>query len=295
MKYYQFVKLENLLVEQGTSVDEFVKKSLNEADPNTNLDTKKSLGVTRRGRSKIKLTNNAKKAQKVIMEKLLEKIYANSLEQKRKILNQIVSLARDKKTPKEIISALHDNAQTALRAQNSQLKALNNAIDRIIDNATKRVDTIINNEKLSEKSQLMLNNYWTLLTTQIRQNSYKAIINKEEAFIKETIGNNKDLEAIVKKLIDNPNVNAEFLKYQKQAKEEKLKVQGDETKKENEVEEGKTYEYTNKAGESGHKIFIVSINDDGTYKAKVDNKTEFNLSAEAAKNRIGKKIEIEEV
>jgi len=285
MKYNQFVKLENLLNEQGSSLNEFVEKSVNEANPN-NLDIKKSLGLTRRGRSKIKLTNNAKNAQKVIMEKLLEKIYSKSLDQKRKILNQIVSLARDKKTPKEIISALHDNAQTALNAQNAQLKALNSAIDRIIDNSTKRVESVINNEKLSEKSQLILNNYWTLLTTQIRQNAYKAIIDKEETFIRETIGNNKDLERIVKKLIDNPNLNAEFLKYQKQTREEKLKVQGEEIK----FEEGKTYEYTNKAGEAGHKIFIVSLNDDGTYKAKVDNKTEFNLSAEAAEKRIGKEI-----
>jgi len=196
MKYTEFERLNSILENKGTSLNNFVKtavgKNLFEADSTETLDTTSGNIITRAGRARNKLNDNAKKIQTALMDNLYKKYYAPVLANKKKIIDEANNLKNDNKTIEEIKTQLKGNIQVALNAQASQLSVLDKAADKILMNYTKKIDNIIQQSKMTDNNKLSLSNYWVMLTSQLKLNLYKYVQKQELKFIENTLSGVND-------------------------------------------------------------------------------------------------------
>jgi len=315
MKYNEFVALDMQLKKEGSNINEFVKVTTgnylfeageDELDKGTEKgDTLKKVTSPRFALARKKITNNAKSLLKSANKDILEKYMAMNLKNLQEIANSAVELSKDKKNPEEIVTTLQGQAKQVQEVQTKQMGMLEKAIDQLEANTKKRVDTIIGNDKLSEKTKLKLGNYWVLLSTQVKQKIYQIIINKTNEFIKETSRNNPELEKVLQQLTGAKNFNVKFEELSKKVEAEKNKVKSTKvedthteqpTSQPTEVKVGEHYQYTTKPKTGDPKtveIVIKDVGKDGNIQAYVKGK-ETNVFAikkdgESFK-RIGKRI-----
>jgi len=305
MKFNEYDALRKHLEENGSSIDEFVKnvtgKHLNE-EGEGELDTKgdklKRITSPRFAKARRKLTNNAKQFLKSSKEKILNKWLPQNLKVLKDVANKAAIMAKDKKNPQEIVQALQGEAKKIAGMQLKAEAQLEKAIDQLELTYQKRIDSIMKSDKLSEKSKIKLNIYWTLLLTQVRQLIFKQIISERNKFIDETAAENKDLQKIINKLTNAEHYNAKIAEIQKDADKQKKDYQkasaearGDE-EEEREFKTLDQYQYTSKKG-IVHEIIIKEVKEDGDIVVASVKKPDVIYPAikkgSAAMKRIGKK------
>jgi len=295
MKFNEYEALSEHLEKEGSSINEFVKKvtgsPLYEADDkedklDTKGDTFKRITNPKFARARRKITNNAKDFKKKAERGLIEKWLPKQLEALKSVANLAAAKGKDVKNPEEILQAIGGEIDQMRKMQEKAVAQLEKAIDRMEQNYQKRVDTIVQKSGLKEKSQLKLDNYWVLVSTQVRQLLYKQIMEKRKAIINEIGGNNKELLDLLGKMEDQNHINAKFKGYQNKANEEKKKYDAAGEEGEVEFKVGETYQYTSKKGNTTE-VEIIEIRDDGTIVGK--NKTNPKGFA-IRKDAIGKKL-----
>jgi len=233
LKFNEYNALSNHLQKEGSSINEFVKEItgefLNEDNQTLDVEKPKLLWIkspaaawAMRG-----LTKAAKQAQKIIQTKLLAKHYPKVLENQRKMLQQAKALLKKGHTNEEVTQILKGNIATMQNYQTKQLKTINDSIDSIIANFSKKITSFINKKNLSDRRKLTVENYWILLTTQLHQIAYNSMINKEEEFLHDIIQENEDLVTFKDK-ITSKNVFDTFIeKDKKKEAEAKAKIKED--------------------------------------------------------------------
>jgi hypothetical protein len=191
MKYSEFLQLSDLLEMQGTSIsEEFnitpVLSPLFEAEEPT-VDTESSNWITRSGRMKNKLNNNAKKIQDNVMQKIVSKYLPNILKDELTNIKQMNNLI-EKNTPEDNIKAyVSRNLKKNSQLQAKQFDEIEKAINNYLEGFTTTMERKIDNSKIKPNNKLELKTYWGLLKTQIVMNSL--------SYIQKTI-NEKTLEAL---------------------------------------------------------------------------------------------------
>lgn len=307
MKYNEFIALGDQLEKEGSSINEFVLEvtgnKLFESDEDNVLDTGgdtlKQMSSPRFAVKRKKLVNNAKDFLKKSKENILAKFMPKSLESLKKITNQAVALDQDEKNPNEIIAALKGVAERSVHTQERQLSMLEKAVDSLEANHQQRVDAIINDPKLSEKSKLKLRNFWTLLMTQVKQKIYKSIITQRQKFVEETATNNPKLQEIIDKMTGGENWKEKFKEYAAKTEEEKKKYQNTkDDKKEKKYIVGEEYEYTNKDNKKVKNVIIKNLikidPKDSIRIAFVDKPNQsWPLDKNTIKDRMGEKVNSE--
>ena len=237
MKYNEFETLNTMLESAGMTMSEFVDSfedyAVNEADAGQ-LDTERGNIITGVGRARMRLNNNAKKVQDQLLTNLYQKHYTNILNDKIKIINRAVELKNDNNTPEEIKRVLDTSIKSARNAQKEQIKVLDKAADKMLDNYTKRMDSIIQKSSMTDNNKLKMSNYWTMLTSQIKLNLYKYINREELKFIKEKLGSNfdeKEADEILD-ILSNPDVKDQINRNQETVNTNKEKVKAEDAKPE---------------------------------------------------------------
>jgi len=163
-------------------------------------------------------------------------------------------------------------------------------------NFDKRIKSIIENEKLSEKSQLKLDTFWTLLVVQVKQILFKKIIEARGKSIEEMINQVPELKKILTKVTKLPHTEAEIEKLSKEQDKYKQDMAG--SSKDSKVtmpEDGGIYQWTNDKGDV-MKIKIIGKNPDveGEWKAEITSPkgkvTETSITQKTINKNLGKKI-----
>jgi len=186
MKYNEFDQLNSILENKGGSLYSFINgmsNNLFEADEPDQLDTKSGNILTRAGRARTKLNNNAKKVQTEIMKNLYDKYYEPVLQNKKNIMEQAAKLAKSKTTIDEIKKRLQSNLAIASDYQEKQMAVLDKATDSMLNNYTTKINNTISTSKMSQNNKLSLSNYWVMLTSQLKLNLYNYIQQQELKFV----------------------------------------------------------------------------------------------------------------
>jgi hypothetical protein len=304
MKFNEYVALDEKLKEEGTTINEVVFETtgeyLFEAKPDpesldTKGDTAKRVLSPRFAKARRKITNNAKKFLEIASKNIVEKYLPKQLEQLKNMANKAAGMRADDRNPKEILKALSGELKKMQQIHDKSTLQLEDAIDKMEVNFEKRVKTIIDgSEKLSDKSKLKLNTYWTLVSTQVRQKLFNKIIEARSKSVEEIAQSNPELQQLMKNIARLPHTEALIEKIKKEAAEEKKKYtagdgDGDGAKKT--FEAGKKYKYTNKKGLEGE-VEIVEIFDDGSVQMKQAGKggKGWKIDKKAAAERIGEEV-----
>jgi len=209
MKYSDFEHLNLILEKEGSNIDKLVDTvksgKVFEADENNQLSTQSGNILTRAGRARMKLNDNAKKIQTQIMDDLYNKYYSQVLNNESKIIQQSIKLKENGSTVEEIKSSLQNNINAAFKAQAAQLNVLDKAADKILLNYTKKIDNLIQQSKMTDNNKLKLSNYWVMLTSQLKLNLYKYVQKKELNFIKKSLGtSDAEFSTEMESILENP-------------------------------------------------------------------------------------------
>ena len=306
MKFNEFVALDEQLQKDGTSINKLVKEVTGEylfeeelmekkpEDPDklsTGGDGLKRVTSPRFAKARRKLTNNAKKFKQIAETKLINKYLPKQLEQLKDLANKAAGMRADNKNPKEILKALSGELKKIGKIHEKATLQIEEAVEKMEGNFDKRVQSIINNEKLNEKSQLKLSTYWMLLMTQVRQILYKQLITKRAKSVEDIASKNPELKEMLAKITKLPHTEAEMARMAKEqaAYKKKYSEMGNEEEmgdEEIEFKVGEEYQYTSKSGNTTT-IEITEVGEDGKVLAKNDkNPKGFKIN----KEKVGKKI-----
>jgi len=308
MKFNEFVALDEQLQKDGTSINKLVKEVTGEylfedemmmekkaKDPDklsTGGDGLKRVTSPRFAKARRKLTNNAKKFKQIAETKLIDKYLPKQLEQLKDLANKAAGMRADNKNPKEILHTLSGELKKIGKIHEKATLQIEQAIEKMEGNFDKRVESIINNEKLNEKSQLKLSTYWMLLMTQVRQILYKQLITKRAKSVEDIASKNPELKEMLAKITKLPHTEAEIEKMKKEQEAYKKKYAGMGNEEELDGDEevtftvGEEYQYTSRGGNTTT-IEITEVQDDGTVLAKNDkNPGGFKVN----KEKVGKKL-----
>jgi len=188
-----------------------------------------------------------------------------------------VAAAKEGKQPKEILDSLKDSTQEARNTQKQQIKLINQTVDKMSSNYQKRI-TQISSKAGSIKQQIALDNYWLLLSHQVKQKIMATIVKKQNEYIKKIAGDNPELQKVINILNGSKDYMTELQTMDanvKKAKETAKKAQSemkkegeDDTGKEHKVEAGQIYNID--ADDSGEttKLEILKVGEDGSIKFK---------------------------
>jgi hypothetical protein len=201
MKYSEFEKLSSILEEQNKSINSLVKEvtgaslPINEAETK-DLDTEKTnlggwLTNPKAAIAKKKLTNAAKKAKDSIDTKILAKFYDLMLQDNKAVMKQMLNLSGQGKPTEEIAKALQPNINVAQKATAAKLKNIEQTINKYIENTSARINSYLTKQNFNDKNKMNLDNYWLLLTSQLWQNAYSAIIQHQTDYVKKTLKDEK--------------------------------------------------------------------------------------------------------
>lgn len=329
MKYSEFLQLNEILQEKGTSLSkELGLNPINEADDaNTpygkeekkatapsDLETEKGGFFTKWGRIKSSLNKNAEKIQGNAV-KQVEKYLPNVLKVERSITETLAEAIKQNKKGKELEKILAEKIKTTSKLQEKQLGAIYNLVDKLLNNADSTFDKKIGGAEKSktvtalldataaffkggtDDAVLKLKNYWQVLHTQIQMNVYNYISTTIEKDAKEVLGENN--EALKIYLANSPgakSVDAKEAEVEKIANEKKEEVKNAEataTKGAAEVKEGEKYALKDQKDPTHtYNVEITKIaGDEITYKT--DDGKQWKLSKDGFQKRSPQKIEIE--
>jgi hypothetical protein len=184
MKYTQFHQFSELLERKNLSIEDWKNNSsivlIKEEDekeaPNEDdkLQTKKGNIFTKRGRARKALTKQAKKLQEGINKDITAKMIQPLIDQKVKLYQKMAEVGKGKQ-PKEIVAELKIDLQNMKKTHAKQLSNIETAVNRIIENTTKKIEVSLGKSGFKETSLADLQSYWTLLTTQIMNGFLKKI------------------------------------------------------------------------------------------------------------------------
>ena len=210
MKFNEFVALSEHLEENGSSINEFVYDVtgayLFEADEEIETNRAgKGLHSPRFALKRKKLNNNAKKFLAGAKEKVVDKYSPKILGSTKKLITMAAALKEEGKNPDEINKLLAKEAKSAITQQEKSMGRLDVIIDKVEAVYSKRVEEILKDPKLSEKNKGLLNIYWALLTLQVRQLLDKSLVKYREDMIEEALGNNPEMEKMLKIMSQSPN------------------------------------------------------------------------------------------
>ena len=313
MKFNEFVALDAKLKDEGTSINEIVKgvtgeylfeEELMEKKPaevdalDTSGDKLKRLTSPRFAKARRKLTNNAKNFRDTAKEKIIAKFMPKILDSIKGITNKAVALSADGRNPKEINKVLGKEAKHVVQLQDKAIAHVEGQIQKLEAVFQKRIDEIMKNDKLSDKSKQKLEMYWTLLSTQFTQQLSKYMVKYREDFIEETAKNNPDLVKIIDALSGGENLNLKIQKLQDQANQEQKdyeteKKEAEGTKEDVEPEIGKTYQWTTTKGKVT-KAEVIEKNPEGKWMLKFPSKKDpMPAGQKAINDRLGKEVKAE--
>jgi len=305
MKFNEFIALEKQLEKSGLSINEIIKEVtgeylFEEGEDKDKVDTEgdkfKRVTSPRFAKARRKLANNAKSFLKIAQEKIINKFLPKQLEQLKSIANTTMEMRANKKSPKEILTAIGGNLQKIQTIHDKSTLQIEDSIDKMEANFDKRIKSIIENEKLSEKSQLKLDTFWTLLVVQVKQILFKKIIEARGKSIEEMINQVPELKKILTKVTKLPHTEAEIEKLSKEQDKYKQDMAG--SSKDSKVtmpEDGGIYQWTNDKGDV-MKIKIIGKNPDveGEWKAEITSPkgkvTETSITQKTINKNLGKKI-----
>jgi hypothetical protein len=240
MKYSEYEKLTLVLEQQGLTVNDLVVETtgqglpINEAEPKE-LATQgmQSIGELKNPFLRKKLTNAAKKLQNMIGEKIINTHYEAWVKDSQEVMNKVTKLIKEKKTPEDIVTAFAPNKKLIDKAMDSRYNNLEQAISKLIETSTTKVNSMLAKKNLSDNVKMNLENYWTLLSTQVFQNAWSSIVSKQADYIKQNIGeeNAEAVEKILKTDVPKKQVQAKAKAIkEKKAKKTKTTAATDETK-----------------------------------------------------------------
>jgi len=273
MKFIEYAALSNHLEKEGSSVNKFVKEvtgePLNEADD-------KEIETSRAGKGfhspkfamkRKKLNNLAKQFLKAGKEKIIAKYAPKILGSTKNLITKAAALNKEGKSPEEINKLLANEAQKGIAIQDKSIARLDQIIDKLASVYEKRVNTLISGEKsgLSEKSQGQLDMYWSLLSLQVRQALDKSLVKYREDMIDDAVGNNPEMEKMLKLMAQSPNWKQKMEEYTdeiEKVKKEYKAAQGKGSEDEFKVEKDQKYKINDKTYE------IIEVMDDGTLRVK---------------------------
>ena len=318
MKFNEYVALSEQLKKDGSSINEFISEfsevTLFEAegdpkskDENPKLDTSggKVGGLSTLNPKYIikrkKLINNAKKYLKIANAQILSKFIDKIIKSQEHTAAAAVGAAEEGKSPKEIVGILKDSSSQARKIQAQQFEELQLAVAKVGKNFESRINTIVDESNLGSKEKLALNNYWIMLSQQVKQKIFSIIVKKQNEFIKKTVNNNPELEKVVKSLTGGKNYVVELEKIKQETEKAKAIVKsaqndltnntgGDSEPKKHEV--GKTYKFTYPKTNKEINITILEILENGSYTVKINGGTTYNLPKDKVDN-IGDEIKSE--
>lgn len=225
MKYNEYIELRKILNENTTSILE--------ADDNAD-DT--SLKTSNAGvhswynpfnfnpKSAIKkklLDSKAKKLQKNIVSKYTKPIIENYFKNQR----SIYALLKQQGDTKD---ESFDSHMAELKTITSTtLENIKNTVNKVITNYTSKMNSTINSWDIKDSNKMLLQAYWTLLSSQITLNNQQFYFNQIKNFIKENQISNNVVQDIT------PDISASIVRAQQLIDENKGKV-SDVGKKANE-------------------------------------------------------------
>ena len=250
LKFNEYDALREQLEKEGKSINEFVKEvtgtPLNEViGENIPFWIKSPKGALAMRGLKIE----AKKAKKIIEDKLIEKHYPTILENQKKLINQAELLIKkmregsDKERIKKSLSVLINNGE---KIQAKQLENINNNIDKIIDNFDRKITSYIAKKNLPDRRKLTVENSWIMLTTQVRQAAWNLMLKKSEEYFQSIVKDNEDLVTFEDKLTGK-GIFDEFIK----AEEAKATAAKEEIKKDKVEEKPAEEEKPDASGDTG--------------------------------------------
>jgi len=210
LKVKEFYALSDKLKEEGSSINEFVKevtgKTLNEAPaetaPKEEITARNPgwlwLRSPKGALAKKTLTRQSKKLLKSIKSDILEDFYNDITANQKKVLQQAQALIKNGQDKKAVFDSLSANTDRGHAIRTKQLKKLDDSIDDMIANASKKITGYIAKKDVGDNVRLTLENYWVLLSAQIHQVAYNIIIKKETEFIHSIVGEDEDLVTFAK-------------------------------------------------------------------------------------------------
>lgn len=318
MKYNEFRALSAVLENNGASFNDLLDDDfiLNEATPDevdikNNRDVAKSIVNPKYGLARGKLKKYAIQFMNNSNDKFINKYTNTHLGNVQKITNKMSGLKQDGRNPEEIVSVLQDVAKKSMMINEKQWKAVEDSIDRLEAQYNKRIDQIINNGSLTEKSKIKLGILWTMLLFQVKQKLYNNIISKQQEFVEKVTESNPEFKNFLNKITGGENLTVEMEKVKAQAEEEKKKYKAANAapeEKEGETKTGDTerpdpqagekYKYTatDKATKKPKEITIDIVSDEGNglFKVKTEKGTPFTIGKNQANwKKLGDKIETE--
>lgn len=265
MKFNEFLALEAILESEGSNIEKFMNENLNEAGQELETGRAgKGFHSPRFALKRKKLDNNAKKFMEGAKSKIIDKYAPKILESTKNLISKAAALTAEGKTPTEINKLLGTEAKKAISVQEKSIERLDKVIDKVEDVYNKRVDIIIKDEKLSEKSRGLLEIYWSILSLQVRQMLDKALVKYREDMIEKAVGDNPEMEKMLKIMSQSPNWKQRMQEYvddiEKQKKEyndkKSKEEKPEELEKKHEIKVGQKY----KIGEDIFEIREVGDN-----------------------------------
>ena len=209
MKFNEFVALSEHLEENGSSINEFVYDVtgayLFEADEIETSRAGKGFHSPKFALKRTKLNNNAKKFLQGAKEKVIDKYSPKILGSTKNLITKAAALKEEGKNPGEINKLLGKEASRAIAQQEKSIERLDVIIDKIEAVYTKRVEDILRDSQLSEKNKGALSIYWAMLVLQVRQLLDKSLVKYREDMIEEALGNNPEMEKMLKLMYQSPN------------------------------------------------------------------------------------------
>ena len=283
MKYSEFLQLYDIYEADGKNLNESLglpvyKHIINEDDKdiqNTNTSSSVLSLVTRWGRMKNTLNKQAKKIQEQVINNVIKKYLPDILKVERETVESLSVAIKSNKDDKELTKLLQDKQKITANMQIKKLDIIYKAIDIFLENANSTLNKKIESSKMTDKNKLNLKNYWLLLQTQIKLNTYNYISTATLNDVKKIIGNN---EKALKLYSTNSSINSTNLPKVNTIKDDVDKAKEVVKKTEEEIKSGKTetnentpvtpeinkkYKFTNYKGEEVE-FTVKKINDNGT-------------------------------
>jgi len=319
MKYIEFQALNAVLENKGSNLNEFINEASGldagsarhtggqqiiggKYDEENTLDVSnlKEKGIPGWSSPRMviyrkKVINKGKQFLKVGNEKFITPLLSKNLEHLKTIANQATGLANDGKTPEQVLNAMKSNTELARKTQEKAMERLNVALDKAESHYEATTEKLIkSNTKLSDKSKNRLSMYWMILSAQVRQKLFSAIINKTTEFTSNLTKNNPELQKVIDDISGQKNWKLELEKEKKKVDEAKKKFKA--TSEEKIYEKGEQYKYPDPAGEVIIVIDEVKENGDLIVYKENDSTKKFDLPKTSSKYKnIGEKLEGEKV
>jgi hypothetical protein len=300
MKYNEYEKLALMLEESDKSVNDLVLETtgqglpINEAEPKelATSSMPKSVAEFKNPFLRKKLTNAAKKLQAMIFDKIINVHYEAMMKDSTEIMNTIVKSEKAGKSTDEIRNALTPNINIIHKGIMTRYNNIEQSMSKLMNNSTTKVNSMLAKKNLNDNVKMNLENYWTLLSTQIFQNAWSEIGKKQADFVNKNIG--KELAPLAEEILgsDIP---------EKKNKEYRLKAEKNKDKDKNAgqeqtgtgtntvddknaqiptLEKDKKYVYLNSKNQKQN-VTVTDITDTG-YNVKPDKGNPFSVTKDKA-------------